>query len=697
MKKREKVTAWDRNLLRLARRQGRIRARLRTALRPPGFRAFPSRPGRKAAAPGRPIFRDNPPLSLAKELRKLFPKDEEETIARAEQACAHRFEILGFGEVEAGDEIDWHRDFFSGHRWDKHSHFTRIHPAPAPGGYEIKVPWELSRFHHLITLGKAYVYSGREKYAREAREQVEHWLRENRPDYGVNWACPMDVAIRAANWIAGFGLLEGAGALDRHFLPELRAGLRAHGRHLQHNLEIFPRRFVSNHAVAEYAGLLYLGLNSPPSRAARRWTGLGRRGLAREMARQVYPDGVDFEASTAYHCQVLEFFLYAALEGILHSPVFTGTNHLEAGNNFFGSSYMNKLKRMLDFSLLLLKPNLTIPLLGDADGGGMHRFSSSSSPDPVGLLNLGAVIFREESFKLQDRGDSPGTLLCLGREGRRIWEELGENGIPALTSRGFREGGIFILRKNRDFLAVSASRGGQNGNGGHAHADKLSFELNCGGRDIIVDPGTFTYSGDHSLRNLFRSTGAHNSVVLDSREQVCFKTGNLFMMSHDAPVRVHLWKSSPERDILDAEHGGYLRLPDPIVHRRVFLFEKESRFWLLRDILTGKGLHRFVAWFHFAPGLTVTSRAGSITIAGEDGSPSFLLRVLGDTPTEISLFPAWVSPLYGARRKATAAAIAGKFRDRAGLEFYLSEARAEEEIRRNLAAAARILGETDAR
>ena len=45
---------------------------------------------------------------------------------------------------------------------------------------------------------------------------------------------------------------------------------------------------------------------------------------------------------------------------------------------------------------------------------------------------------------------------------------------------------------------------GKNGNGGHNHNDKLSFELNIFGQDFIVDGGCPFYTNSPDLRNSFR-------------------------------------------------------------------------------------------------------------------------------------------------------------------------------------------------
>ncbi|MDI7275928.1 MAG: hypothetical protein QME94_08105, partial [Anaerolineae bacterium] len=93
-------------------------------------------------------------------LRLLAPHAAAQIVAEADRICRHTFDLLGSGPVALGARIDWHRDFASGHRWPERSYYRRIRPAPYPGGYDIKVPWELSRGHHLVRLGQAYWLTG---------------------------------------------------------------------------------------------------------------------------------------------------------------------------------------------------------------------------------------------------------------------------------------------------------------------------------------------------------------------------------------------------------------------------------------------------------------------------------------------------------------------------------------------------------
>jgi hypothetical protein len=82
----------------------------------------------------------------------------------------------------------------------------------------------------------------------------------------------------------------------------------------------------------------------------------------------------------------------------------------------------------------------------------------------------------------------------------------------------FPDSGICVFKSDRIYLSVFTGPNGQNGNGGHAHNDKLSFELNIDGKDIEIDPGTYLYTPIPEMRNLFRSAAAHNGPYIKGKE-----------------------------------------------------------------------------------------------------------------------------------------------------------------------------------
>jgi hypothetical protein len=183
----------------------------------------------------------------------------------ADDVLAHRFNLLGSGPVSLGDEIDWHLDFKSGCRWPR-DFYQDVVPTRLDDSSDERVPWELSRSHHLLTLARAARLFEDERYATELERQLRSWLDENPPGYGINWTNPMEVALRAVNWVWAVRTLEVFRPLDADLRSRLADALQVHARHIAANLEGSPY-LRSNHYLSDILGLLAVGatLNDDPT------------------------------------------------------------------------------------------------------------------------------------------------------------------------------------------------------------------------------------------------------------------------------------------------------------------------------------------------------------------------------------------------------------------------------------------------
>jgi hypothetical protein len=83
----------------------------------------------------------------------------------------------------------------------------------------------------------------------------------------------------------------------------------------------------------------------------------------------------------------------------------------------------------------------------------------------------------------------------------------------------FPDFGLFRLAAGAFHVVFRCGPVGQNGNGGHAHNDQLSFACSLGAHPLVVDPGTHLYTPIPEERNRFRSTEMHNTLSISGMEQ----------------------------------------------------------------------------------------------------------------------------------------------------------------------------------
>ena len=167
--------------------------------------------------------------------------------------------------------------------------------------------------------------------------------------------------------------------------------------------------------------------------------------------------------------------------------------------------------------------------------------------------------------------------------------------------KAFPEGGYYIL--GRDFeteseirLIVDAGPLGYRAIAAHGHADALAFTLSVGGREFLIDPGTYAYHTQGPWRQYFRGTAAHNTVRVDGVDQSV--SGGNFMWLKKAHAGCRRWSTSAERDVFDGWHDGYMRLGDPVFHRRRITLDKPARRFRIDDVLEACGEHEVELFFH---------------------------------------------------------------------------------------------------
>lgn len=520
---------------------------------------------------------------LASLVRQRLPAEADAIVEEAERISRHRFNLLGYTDLDYGQEIDWHLDAVHG----KRAPFKRWHRIRYLDFNEVgdhKITWELNRHQHLVTLAKAWCLTHEDRFAEELFRQWYSWQKANPYPVGINWASSLEVAFRSVSWIWVQHLLAGCAAAPADFERDLLRALRLNGQHISRYLSTY---FSPNtHLLGEGVGLFFIGTLYPQIPESRLWQQTGWEIILQAAERQIRPDGLHFEQSIYYHVYALDFFL--------HSRLLAASNGIPIPRTFD-----QKVERMLEV-LRVLGQGAPPPRIGDDDGGRVFNPRRNLAEHMLDPLATGAVIFGRPGFKEGAGGLREETIWLLGREGVAKFDEIRvAPGPPVSAQLGFS--GIYLMAGTdaspRRLVVVAGPQEGLSC--GHAHADALSVQLAVNGREWLIDPGSGCYVGEKGQRDYFRGTAAHSTMRVDGLDQG--EMGGPFSWSSPLSARVDQWVSGKTFDLFSGSHTGYARLPQPVVHGRSVLGIKD-RFWLVRDWARGTSEHQIDLAWHLAPG-----------------------------------------------------------------------------------------------
>jgi len=564
---------------------------------------------------------DLPPLIDS--LKTRLPFQAQKIVLDAEAICVHKFNLLGYENLDFGSQIDWHLDPVHGKKsplapWFKID-FLNFETVG-----DHKIIWELNRHQHLLTLAKAWHLTGAERFVKEIVLQFYDWQRANPYPLGINWASTLEVALRSLSWIWLKYFLEGCPVAPARFKNDLAGALAFNAGYIERFLSTY---FSPNtHLIGEAVALFFIGTLFASTKRAVRWRGRGWKIVLEEAQRQVRPDGVYFEQSLYYHVYALDFFLHArqlAVQNRMQVPP-----SLDAA-----------LNRMLDVIQALCQAGPPEGF-GDDDGGRLFDPQRNRTEHMADPLALGAMMF--------GRFDLPSAVLTeealwLGGN-KAIAHFRGSVADRPTASCAFRDGGIYVVASEEKLAQQMTIDAGPQGTGraGHGHADALSVCVSLSGQRFLTDSGTGCYICRGDTRNRLRETGAHNTVQVAGTSQAV--PDGPFAWSSIPHVTVADWIAGKTFTFFAGHHDGYARLPAPVIHRRDVL-HIPGAFWFVREALTGRSMHDVEIAWHAAPGMTVERLDNGWQL--QDSAASLAIVPLADENWSHEQQPYEASPAYG--------------------------------------------------
>jgi hypothetical protein len=242
--------------------------------------------------------------------------------------------------------------------------------------------------------------------------------------------------------------------------------------------------------------------------------------------------------------------------------------------------------------------------------------------------------------------------------------EKAANWIPAfagMTGEGTRRDSDLVILRARSrtpaeiWCAFDAGPLGYLSIAAHGHADALALELRYGGAPVLVDPGTYAYSGP--WRDWFRSTQAHNTIALGSISQS--ESGGPFHWTRHARavlLEAEGIDESAGRARVAGEHEGYSRQAFAGRHRRSVTLDRQTATLAIRDELGAARRTPLVMSWHLHPDIacrltdnTAVLNCGSAVI--RLALPDALSWAAVRGPETVG--PGWYSPSFGVKLPAT--------------------------------------------
>ncbi|MEZ5498962.1 MAG: heparinase II/III family protein [Steroidobacteraceae bacterium] len=455
----------------------------------------------------------------ARDLEKIAARNDrrldsngfkQDALNRADKAWAGEINFLGWGKIALPVFESWHTDTFTRTTWT--SRFHKFVDTVRPHDRcDVKRPWELSRLQFLVWYGQAWVHSGKDCYIEYFWRTLRHWLISNPHGFGVNWACSMEVAIRAINVAVAANLFDGA--LTKNECRWIRKLLSQHYRHIKFNLEISDKN--GNHYFFDWLGLALLGTVLHGRSDAQTVRDIE---LFIDVAlNQFHDDGVHVENASGYHRFVLEglaIFLLCEKRNGYGVPEKLATCFAKASR--FLSDICNS--------------NGEYPIIGDADSGNLLRLSDVAGNNAGPLLAICRRLladmpssachrFEEELWLFGANVDSKEPQLANVR--------VPNDASPERRVAAYSDGGFFVFRTEGCALVVRCGSSGLDGRGSHDHNDQLSVFVELFGVPFVVDPGTFSYTGLSGLHKADLLTSRHSTVVVDELEQAPIVRGSV--------------------------------------------------------------------------------------------------------------------------------------------------------------------------
>ena len=422
----------------------------------------------------------------------------------------------------------WHISLENGNKWPK-DYYSKIAYRQGNKTGDLRLVWEPSRLQQLVNLSlliddedERFV----EKISQSIVQQFEHWDKNNPTLIGVHYISSMECSLRLISVIIAFDNIRNCNYVKSETWNTLLGFVWKNAEYVSKRISLYSS--AGNHTIAECSGLLFAAILFPEFKEASQWKAVAEKILFKEFKRQINDEGGSIEQAFCYQVFILDLFgliikLYESHKLVIPNDLLV--LHKKS------CMFLNSLSSNID----------ELPNVGDSDNG--YALSK--------YLN---IIWEERHFD----------------EGLTVFEKTGYSVINN-------------TKINQQILFDHGSLG-MPPSYGHGHADALSIVLRSGDNLVLIDPGTYTYTGDLEWRKYFRGTRAHNTVIVNGLDQSKQETAFMWTKPYVSKVKKISQEAGGIIKLL-AYHDGYKELG--ICHWRGIVVFPEGHIFVW-DFIDGK-------------------------------------------------------------------------------------------------------------
>ncbi len=348
-----------------------------------------------------------------------------------------------------------------------------ISHTESPGTFQL---W-LQALGMIRILARAYIKKNNINYLKKANEILLSWIEYEQSDEAKNNSLVWHdhgSALRV-NSIMYFALVaEQAGLIDETAANFIRHLIKRHVGFLIQDIHYTQNH---NHGIFQDQALFYCAyfLNDNISDKLLQ---VARKRLGEQISFAFDEEKVHVENSSAYHIALL-YMLDVIAE------------FLESMGDYFSYYVKANIKESADFCAYLNRPT-------------------------GNLINTGDSSINDRKIKIDINAEK------LGSDAYIYSATQGEKGeAPKNTSRIYPKSGYYFYKENASLCDTFTDATWKMFKAGyssktHKHADDLSFAMYSKGHDIFVDTGYYNYNPGNVFCDYFKSSKAHNTVIVDN-------------------------------------------------------------------------------------------------------------------------------------------------------------------------------------